>query len=543
MNNLSVAQQATIRPIGQIAQWAGLTEEDYEPLGRFKAKFTRSGVKRLTEARPKGKLVLVTAITPTPAGEGKTTVSIGLSQGLNQIGRKAVPALREPALGPVFGVKGGACGGGYSQVLPMEEINLFFNGDFPAITSAHNVLAAMLDASLNHGNPLGLDTTKIWWPRTMDMIDRPLREMVIGIGAGNGPVRSDSFVITPASEVMAALCLSYSFADLKERLSRIIVGLGEGGKPITAGDLGAVGSMATLLRDAILPNLVQTIEGGAAILHGGPFGNIAHGCSSIQGTKAGLAMADFLVTEGGFGSDLGGEKFLNIVCPRLGRGPDAIVCVATVRALKHHGSGDLAKGCENLGQHIRHLKNYGPPVIVTVNRFADDTPEELGYVEAYASAQGVQAVGSSPWLSGGPGCTDLAEMVAGATEKASTFQTIYEQSDNLPTKLEKLTQKVYGGRGVVLSKPAEKKLAWAEKHGYGNLPVCVAKTQNSLSDDATLLGAPKDFDLHVRELKISAGAGFIVAVCGEILLMPGMGKTPAALRIDVDDDGVISGLN
>jgi len=543
MNNLDVAQQATMRPIEQIAEWAGLERDDYEPLGRFKAKFSTAAASRLTTEAPKGKLVLVTAITPTPAGEGKTTVSIGLSQGLNKIGKRAIPALREPALGPVFGVKGGACGGGYSQVLPMEEINLFFNGDFPAITAAHNVLAAILDSSLNHGNPLGIDMRSIWWPRTMDMIDRPLREMVIGLGTGNGPVRSDNFVITPASEVMAVLCMSASFADLKARLGRIIVALGEGGKPITASDLGAVGAMAALLRDAIRPNLVQTIEGGAAIIHGGPFGNIAHGCSSVQGTRAGLALADFLVTEGGFGSDLGGEKFLNIVCPQLGKSPDAIVLVATVRALKHHGNGDLSKGCENLGQHIRHLRSYGPPVIVTVNRFADDTPEELGFVEAYASAQGVRAVGSNPWMGGGPGCEELAEIVSEAASGPSSFETVYERTDPLPVKLQKMVEKIYGGVGVTLSKAAEKKVAWAEKHGYGELPVCVAKTQNSLSDDASLLGAPKGFDLHVRDLKISAGAGFIVAVCGDIMLMPGMGKSPAALRIDVDDNGVISGLN
>ena len=543
MNNLDVAQQATMQPIEKIASWAGLENEDYEPLGRYKAKFTASAINRLTHQAPKGKLILVTAITPTPAGEGKTTVSVGLSQGLNRIGKRAIPALREPALGPVFGVKGGACGGGYSQVLPMEEINLFFNGDFPAITAAHNVLSAILDSSLNHGNPLDIDPRNIWWPRTMDMIDRPLREIVIGLGTGNGPVRSDAFVITPASEVMAALCMSASLADLKERLGNIIVGLGEAGKPITARDLGAVGAMGALLRDAIRPNLVQTMEGGAAIIHGGPFGNIAHGCSSVEGTKAGLALADFLVTEGGFGSDLGGEKFLNIVCANLGKDPDAIVLVATVRALRHHGDGDLSKGCENLGQHIRHLKNYGPPVVVTVNRFKDDTPEDLGFVEAYASAQGVRAVGSNPWMGGGAGCEELAEIVAEAASEPSTFTTIYERSDPLRVKLEKLVTKVYGGSGVTFSKVAEKRLTWAEKHGYGELPVCVAKTQNSLTDDASLLGAPKGFDLHVRELKISAGAGFIVAVCGDILLMPGMGKTPAALHIDVDDNGVISGMN
>ncbi len=543
MNNLEIAQQATIRPIREIADWAGLSEEDYDLYGRNRAKFTAAAMSRLTSSGKQGKLILVSAISPTPAGEGKTTVSVGLAQGLNKTGHRAIPALREPALGPVFGVKGGACGGGYSQVLPMEEINLFFNGDFPAITAAHNVLSAMLDSSLNHGNPLGFDMRQVWWPRAVDMNDRALREIVVGIGGTNGPVRSDGFLITPASEVMAALCMATDLADLKARLGRIILGLNGEGKPITAKDVGAVGSMAALLRDAIRPNLVQTMEGGAAILHGGPFGNIAHGCSSVEGTKVGLALTDYLVTEGGFGSDLGGEKFLNIVCPALGRGPDVIVLVATVRALRHHGAGDLAKGCENLGQHIRHLRRYGPPVIVTVNRFADDTPEDLGYVEAYAVAQGVQAVGSNPWMGGGEGCVELAEMVAEAAQNSSEFQTIYERGDSVTEKLEKLVRQVYGGRGVTFSKAATKRLEWIETHGYGDLPVCVAKTQMSLSDDASRLGAPHDFDVHVRELKVSAGAGFIVAVCGDIMLMPGMGKSPAALRIDVSDDGVISGMH
>lgn len=543
MTNLEIAQKAKVLPIDQIATWANLGADDFEPLGRTKAKLTTSGVARLTGGPKRGKVILVSAINPTPAGEGKTTVSIGLAQGLNRIGKKAIPALREPALGPVFGVKGGACGGGYSQVLPMEEINLFFNGDFPAITAAHGLLSAMLDSSLHNGNPLNIDLTKIWWPRAMDMIDRGLREIVVGLGQGNGPVRSDGFVITPASEVMASLCLARSLGDLKERLASIIVALGPEGKPITAGDLGASGAMAALLRDAIRPNLVQTIEGGAALIHGGPFGNVAHGCSSVLGTKCGIALADYLVTEGGFGSDLGGEKFLNIVCPQLGEQPSAIVLVATVRALRYNGKGKLEDGLCNLGQHIRHLTSYGPPVVVAVNQFIDDTPQDLETVCAFAKANGVEAVVANPWNCGGSGCEDLAEKVAEVAERPSTFTTIYDLADRLPTKLEKLVQKVYGGRGVILSKSAEKRLAWAEAHGYGELPVCVAKTQMSLSDDASLLGAPKDFDLHVRDLKISAGARFMVAICGDIMLMPGMGKTPAALRIDVDDAGVIHGLN
>ena len=543
MTNLDIAQKATMKPIEEIANNAGLTYEEFEPLGRYKGKLTDLGVKRLTTGLPTGKLVLVTAINPTPAGEGKTTVSIGLSQGLNRIGRSAMPALREPALGPVFGVKGGACGGGYSQVLPMEDINLFFTGDIPAITASHNLLSAMLDSSLHAGNPTGLNLQSVWWPRTVDMIDRALREMVIGLGTGNGPVRTDRFVITPASEVMAVLCLSRSRASLKERLGRIIVGLDATGAPVTASMLQATGAMTALLKDAIRPNLVQTIEGGPALLHGGPFGNVAHGCSSVIGTTCGLHMAEFLVTEGGFGSDLGGEKFLNIVTPQIGKTPDAIVLVATVRALKYHGEGDLAAGCENLGQHIRHLRSYGPPVIVAVNKFADDTAEETQTVLDYAKSKGVDAVECNPWMGGGPGCEALAARVVEATATPSDFHGVYNADDSIATKLQKLTERVYGGSTVSFSKAAEKRLKWAEEHGYGRLPVCVAKTQMSLSDDARRIGAPKEFELHVRELNIAAGAGFLVAVCGDLMLMPGMGKSPAAFRIDIDDDGVISGLN
>lgn len=543
MTNLEIAQKATMKPIEQIAQVAGLSNEEFEPLGRFKGKLTDLGVKRLTEGPPTGKLILVTAINPTPAGEGKTTVSIGLAQGLNRIGRSAMPALREPALGPVFGVKGGACGGGYSQVLPMEDINLFFTGDMPAITASHNLLSAMLDASLHSGNPTGLNMQSIWWPRTVDMIDRTLREIVIGLGTGNGPVRTDRFVITPASEVMAVLCLSRSRTSLKERLGKIIVGLGAGSAPVTASQLNATGAMAAVLKDAIRPNLVQTMEGGPALLHGGPFGNVAHGCSSVIGTMCGLHMAEFLVTEGGFGSDLGGEKFLNIVTPQIGKTPDAIVLVATVRALRYHGEGDLKAGCENLGQHIRHLRSYGPPVIVAINKFADDTAEDIEIVREYAKSKGVEAVESNPWMGGGPGCEALAAKVVEATTNSSDFHGVYAAEDHIPEKLQKLTERVYGGSSVSFSKAAEKRLKWAEDHGYGQLPVCVAKTQMSLSDDPRRIGAPKDFELHVREINISAGAGFLVAVCGDMMLMPGMGKTPAAFKIDIDDEGVISGMN
>ncbi len=542
MTNLEIAQAAHLRPISEIAAGAGLMESDFDPLGRYRAKLTHEGVTRL-ESNPQGKLVLVTAINPTPAGEGKTTVSVGLAQGLNRIGRSAIPALREPALGPVFGVKGGACGGGYSQVLPMEDINLFFNGDFPAIAAAHNLLSAMLDASIHHGNPLDIELRNVWWPRTLDMIDRSLREIVVGIGEGNGFVRSDGFVITPASEVMAVFCLSESLSDLKLRLGRMLVALGLDRSPVRAEQLKAVGAMTMLLRDAIRPNLVQTIEGGLAMVHGGPFGNIAHGCSSILATRCGLGAAEYLVTEGGFGSDLGGEKFLNIVCPRLGIGPAAIVLVATVRALRYHGDGDLAAGCANLGQHLAHLTQYGPPVLVAINKFADDTDADLDLVRAYATGKGVQAVVCDPWGSGGAGCEALATAVAGVEARTEPLCHPYDREDPLPLKLEKLVQKVYGGRGVTLSSRAERRLKWLEANGFGDLPVCVAKTQMSLSDDPTLKGAPKDFDLHVRQLRVSAGAGFVVAECGDIMLMPGMGKVPAAEHMDVDDEGRIHGLN
>lgn len=543
MTNLDIAQQVRLKPIDEIACAAGLSEEDFEPLGRTKGKLTDAGIQRLTSGTKTGKLILVSAINPTPAGEGKTTVSVGLAQGLCQLGKRAIPALREPALGPVFGVKGGATGGGYSQVLPMEDINLFFTGDFPAISSAHNLLSAMLDASLHAGNPVGMDLRSIWWPRTVDMNDRALREIVVGLGTGNGPARGERFVITPASEVMAVLCLARSRASLKERLQRIIVALDSQGAPITAGSLGAAGSMGALLKDAIRPNLAQTVEGGPALIHGGPFGNVAHGCSSVLATRCGIHMTDYLVTEGGFGSDLGGEKFLNIVTPQLGKTPDAIVLVATVRALRHHGDGDLAAGCANLGQHIRHLRSYGPPVVVAINKFADDSDADLKIVEDYALAQGVEAVVADPWMGGGKGCVDLAAKIVAVTSESSDFHGVYHADDDIETKLQKLVTRVYGGKGVTFSRAAEKRLKWATDHGYGKLPVCVAKTQMSLSDDARLVGAPSGFDLHVRELQVSAGAGFVVAVCGDIMLMPGMGKTPAAMRIDITDEGVITGLN
>jgi formate--tetrahydrofolate ligase len=543
VTNLDVAQSAAMREIAEVATSAGLLPAEYEPLGHYKAKFTAEGIKRLTAKGEKGKLILVTAMSPTPAGEGKTTVTVGLAQALNRIGRKAIPAIREPALGPIFGIKGGACGGGYSQVLPREDINLFFTGDFPAITAAHNLLSAIFDAHLQNGNELGIDMRSPMWPRTMDNNDRALREIVVGLGGrSNGVVRQDGFVITPASEIMAILCLSNDLAELKERLGNIVVGTTNTRKPIFARDLKAVGAMAALLRTAIRPNLVQTMEGGPAIVHGGPFGNIAHGCSSIIGTKVALGMAEFTCTEAGFGSDLGAEKFMDIVCPRLGRGPDAIVLVATIRSCMHHGGGDLKKGSANLLRHYRHMKSYGPPVIVAINRRAEDCPEEHQELIAILSKEGIHAVSADPWNSGGRGCEKLAAEVAELAYQESRFAPLYDEGTTVCEKLNMVVQRCYGGAGISFSEAAKKDLAWIEKNGLGHLPVCIAKTQYSLTDDASRLNAPEGFTINIRQIKISAGAGFLVAVSGEIMLMPGLGKTPAAFNIDVDDDGKITGL-
>jgi formate--tetrahydrofolate ligase len=532
-----------MREITEVAASAGLSPADYEQLGHYKAKLTVEAVNRLSEQGKNGKLVLVTAMSPTPAGEGKTTVTIGLTQALNRIGRKAISATREPALGPIFGIKGGACGGGYSQVLPMEDINLFFTGDFPAITAAHNLLSAIFDAHLQNGNELGIDMRSPMWPRTIDNNDRSLREIVVGLGGrSNGIVRQDGFVITPASEIMAILCLSNDLAELKERLGNIVVGVTNARKPIFARDLHAVGAMTALLRTALRPNLVQTIEGGPALVHGGPFGNIAHGCSSIIATKAALGMSEFTITEAGFGSDLGAEKFMDIVCPRLDRGPDAIVLVATIRSCMHHGGGDLQKGSANLLRHVRHMRSYGPPLIVAINRRAEDCPEEHQELIDILTAEGVQAVSADPWNAGGKGCEKLAAEVAELAFKPSKFAPLYPSETTVYEKLTTVVQRAYGGSGVVLADKAKKDLAWIEKNGFGSLPVCIAKTQYSVTDDATNLNAPEDFKINIREIRVSAGAGFLVAVAGEIMLMPGLGKTPAAFNIDVDETGKITGL-
>jgi formate--tetrahydrofolate ligase len=543
VTNLDIAQAATLRPIQDVALEAGLSEEFFEPLGRYKAKLTYSGMAALAAGSKRGKLVLVSAITPTPAGEGKTTTTVGLAQGLCRLGHRAVPAIREPALGPVFGVKGGACGGGYSQVLPMEDINLFFTGDFPAISAAHNLLSALLDAHIYHGNASGIDLRTVRWPRTIDMNDRALREITVGLGGkSNGYPRTDGFVITPASEIMAVLCLSRSLEDLKERLGRLVVGETRSGVAVTGTDIGATGAMAALLRDAIRPNLVQTLEGGLAFVHGGPFGNIAHGCSSVAGKRAALGTADFVVTEGGFGSDLGGEKFLNIKTRALETGPDAIVLVATIRALAHHGSGDLKAGLSNLWAHHAHLSRYGRPVVVAINRRAEDTADDLELLKKACQERQIACVEADPWGSGGPGCEALAAVVAEACQAPGEFRHLYELGTSAQQKMDTIAQLAYGGDGVDLSATAKKSLDWICSQGAGEWPVCMAKTQYSLSDNAALLGAPSGFRVQVRDVKLSAGAGFMVAVAGDILLMPGLGKTPAAQRIDVDAEGRIIGL-
>ena len=540
MTNLEIAQGATLRPIDEIAKVAGLGGSDFEQLGRHKAKLTYEAMHRLP-ASPQGKLVLVTAVTPTPAGEGKTTVTIGLAQGLRKLGRNAVSCTREPALGPVFGIKGGAAGGGYSQVLPMEDINLFFNGDMPAIATAHNLLSALLDAHVQNGNELGIDTRMSVWPRTMDMNDRALRDIVIGLGGrANGFAREDGFVVTPASEVMASLCLATDVLDLKSRLGRIIAAIDRDNGPVTAQQLQANGAMAALLRDAVRPNLVQTIEGGPAFVHGGPFGNIAHGCSSVVATKCALGLAEFTVTEAGFASDLGAEKFMHIVVPHIGKSPDAVVLVATVRALKHHGDGDLAAGMANLGRHLRHLNQYGAPIVVAVNRFAEDDTKDLASVVAFAERSGAKGVVANPWNGGGEGCRELAEAVAAAP--VSSFSRLYSADAPFDEKLRSIVTKVYGGDGFELDPAAQRRLNWLKGQGLDRLPVCIAKTQASLSDDRRAKNAPTGFTVRVNEIHPSAGAGFLVVVCGDILLMPGLGKTPAAYNIDVDAHGAITGI-
>ena len=554
LSDIEIAQSCKLEKITEIAKRAGIDENDIEQYGKYKAKIELSALKN--SKRNDGKLILVTAITPTPAGEGKTTTTIGLTDGLRRIGKNAVAALREPSLGPVFGIKGGAAGGGYAQVVPMEDINLHFTGDFHAIGAANNLLAAMLDNHIKQGNELNIDVRKITWKRCVDMNDRQLRNIVDGLGGtANGVPREDGFDITVASEIMAVLCLADSVTDLKERLARIIVGYTYDDAPVTCADLKAQGAMAALLKDAIKPNLVQTLEGTPALVHGGPFANIAHGCNSVIATRMALRLADYAVTEAGFGADLGAEKFLDIKCRTAGLTPSAVVVVATVRALKMHGGLDkksldtenteaLEKGIPNLLRHISNIKNvYKLPCTVAVNRFPTDTDREINFVIEKCRELGVNTVLSTVWADGGKGGEALArEVMRLCEEEKGDFTYSYELSDSIEEKIAAVVKKVYGGKGITVLPAAEKQIEKFSRLGFSGLPVCIAKTQYSFSDDPTLLGAPEDFTVTVRNVKISAGAGFIVVLTGDIMTMPGLPKKPAAEQIDVDENGRITGL-
>lgn len=554
LSDIEIAQKAHMLPITEVAGKLGIGEEDIELYGRYKAKLSMDLIKRVQD-KPDGKLILVTAITPTPAGEGKSTTTVGLAQGLAKIGQKVIVALREPSLGPCMGIKGGAAGGGYSQVVPMEDINLHFTGDFHAITSAHMLLAAMLDNHIQQGNALNIDPRRIVWKRVVDMNDRELRNIVVGLGGkAHGVPRQDGFDITVASEVMAILCLATGLHDLKERLSKIIVAYDYSGNPITAGMLKAQGAMAALLKDAVKPNLVQTLENMPAIIHGGPFANIAHGCNSVMATKTALKLADYTITEAGFGADLGAEKFFDIKCRYAGLKPDAVVLVATVRALKMHGGvpkTDLAtpdveavkRGIVNLEKHIENIKQYGLPLVVAINAFAQDTPEELEAIRSHCAAHGVNVALSEVFAKGGEGGIELAkEVVALATSGKADFKLLYGEELSLKEKIETIAKKIYGAVGVNYTKEANNALKDFEKMGYGHLPVCMAKTQYSFSDDPALLGRPEGFEITIKNCRIAAGAGFVVVLTGDIMTMPGLPKVPAAEKIDVSDDGVISGL-
>ena len=552
--DIQIAQEAKLLPIKEVAASIGIMEDDLELYGKYKAKLSDELIER-TKKNPNGKLVLVTAINPTPAGEGKTTTSVGLGQAFGKLGKKTLIALREPSLGPCFGLKGGAAGGGYAQVVPMEDLNLHFTGDFHAITSANNLLAALLDNHIQQGNELGIDPRQVVWKRCLDMNDRVLRNVVVGLGSKtDGMVREDHFVITVASEIMAILCLAEDMADLKVRLGNIIVAYTFDGKPVTATDLNAVGSMAALLKDAMKPNLIQTLENTPAIIHGGPFANIAHGCNSVRATKAALKLADYVITEAGFGADLGAEKFFDIKCRKAGLAPDAVVLVATIRALKYNGGvakadlntenlDALKKGIVNLEKHIENLQKYGVPVVVTLNSFVSDTKAETDFVEAFCKERGCEFALSEVWEKGGEGGIALAEKVLETLEtKESHFKVIYEDDLSLKEKIEAVAREIYGADGVTYTAAAEKELARITDLGMGNLPVCMAKTQYSLSDDPDKLGRPTGFTINVREVYVSAGAGFVVAINGSIMTMPGLPKKPAAFGIDVNEDGVITGL-
>lgn len=554
LSDIEIANSVQMKPIKEVAEKLGIAEDALSLYGNYKAKISAGQLESLKD-KPDGKLILVTAISPTPAGEGKTTTSVGLVDALAAIGKKAVIALREPSLGPVFGIKGGAAGGGHAQVVPMEDINLHFTGDFHAIGVANNLLAALIDNHIHHGNALGIDSRRITWKRAVDMNDRQLRHIVDGLqGKVNGVPREDGFDITVASEVMAILCLSENITDLKNRLEKIIIGYSFEGKPITAKDLKAGGAMAAVLKDAIHPNLVQTLEHTPALIHGGPFANIAHGCNSVLATKLALKYGDYAVTEAGFGADLGAEKFIDIKCRTSGLRPSAVVLVATIRALKMHGGvakSDLAEenvqavvdGLPNLEKHLENIQDvYGLPAVVAINKFPLDTEAELQAVYDACQKRGVDVVISDVWANGGAGGKELAEKVVELAEGDNHFQFVYNEEDSIETKLNKIVTKVYGGKGVRLTPAAKRELKQLEELGFSNYPICMAKTQYSFSDDAKKLGAPKDFVVTISQLKVSAGAGFIVALTGAIMTMPGLPKVPASEKIDVDKDGNISGL-
>ena len=552
--DIQIAQEAAMQPITEVAERAGIAAEDLELYGKYKAKLS-DGFWEKVKDNEDGKLVLVTAINPTPAGEGKTTTTIGLGQAMAKLGKNAVIALREPSLGPCFGIKGGAAGGGYAQVVPMEDLNLHFTGDFHAITSANNLLAAMLDNHIQQGNALQIDPRQVVWKRCLDMNDRVLRNIVVGLGNKmDGMVREDHFVITVASEIMAVLCLADDLQDLKKRLGRIIVAYNFAGEPVTADQLEATGAMTALLKDAIKPNLIQTLEHTPALVHGGPFANIAHGCNSVRATKTALKMSDITITEAGFGADLGAEKFLDIKCRKAGLKPDAVVLVATVRALKYNGGvlkadlgtenlDALKKGIVNLEKHIENIQKYGVPVVVTLNSFVTDTEAENQFIRRFCEEKGCEFALSEVWEKGGEGGIALAEKVLETLEtKKSSFHTLYEDSLSLKEKIKTISREIYGAGKVVYEPAAEKQLARIEALGFGEFPVCMAKNQYSLSDDASRLGRPENFDIHIREVYVSAGAGFVVALTGAIMTMPGLPKVPAANQIDVSADGKITGL-
>ncbi|HET9294114.1 MAG TPA: formate--tetrahydrofolate ligase [Gemmatimonadales bacterium] len=550
--DIAIAQAARLRPIAEIAAESGLGPDEILPYGRYKAKITAEAAARRP---PKGRLVLVTGINPTPAGEGKSTVTVGVAQAFRRLGHKVMVCIREPSLGPVFGVKGGAAGGGYAQVVPMDEINLHFTGDFHAITAAHNLLSAMLDNHIHHGNALHIDSRRITWPRTIDMNDRALRHIVVGLGGLNGgPTREERFVIVPGSEIMAILCLATSLPDLELRLSRIIVGLTREKKPVTAGELKAAGAMTLLLKDALLPNLVQTLEGGPALVHGGPFGNIAHGCNSIVATRLGLGLADLVLTEAGFGADLGAEKFFDIKCRMGGLNPEAAVVVATIRALKMHGGvkkdalgtpdvAALTRGMVNLEGHVRNVQKFGVPVVVALNRFLSDSPEEIDTVLSAARAWGARVALSDVWATGGEGGEAVArELLAVLAEGKARFKPIYDTALPIRQKIDIVAREIYGADGADFTPVADRSIAQCEAMGLADTPVCIAKTQYSFSDDPTKLGRPSGFRIAIRDVTPSAGAGFVVALAGEIMTMPGLSKTPAAEAIRVHSDGRIEGL-